>query len=516
MNHTFSRYADWKAPDEDGQLLLWPDPSTLLRQTTENRRSLSNSKALIQNVPLSELRQRQRHWVGHTQDDQPLIATGHQTELYHPGVWVKDALTNALARKLGGRPWHFAVDTDAPKHLHLRWPGGSMPITDDERLNTAAWSGLLHSPTPAHVGEIEVALQEARDSWDFEPMAGGFLASLKLLALQHLPLPAGLTGAVQQLDLSLGLRQQALLLSPVWTCEPYLVFVHHLLARPGPFAAEYNTALAGYRKEQGITSQGRPMPDLEVGPDEIETAFWLDDLDGDSRRRLMVRRVEGGWALSISKGRAPQSGRLNGLSDEDAFVFRGSTPGYDAAARLLEYLRQHHLRIAPRALPLTMFFRMFLADQYVHGIGGGRYDQVTDCIIAGHFGIDPPRFSVTTATLYFPAARGQKRVSLRPLLQEGRRLRHGSFWREKRNLADRIATLPRRSRERSALFSEMHANLARQASSDTLREWSVRLDHATREQMRQKAVFDRELFFGIQPEDRLRELISRYDAATDV
>src|SRR4029079_821683 len=124
-----SRYADWKAPDEDGQLLIWPDAATLLRQTRENYQHLSSSRARIQNVPLAELRERQRLWIGHADNDRPLIASGHQTELYHPGVWVKDVLSNSLAKRLGGEAYHFAVDTDSPKHLHLRWPGGSMAIT---------------------------------------------------------------------------------------------------------------------------------------------------------------------------------------------------------------------------------------------------------------------------------------------------------------------------------------------------------------------------------------------------
>ena len=154
MTSSLSRYADWKAPDEDGQLLIWPDAQTLMRETRENQQRLAVSATLIQNIPLGELRARQRKWIGHTPDDQALIATGHQTELYHPGVWVKDVLINAIARKLGGQAWHFAVDTDSPKHLHLRWPGGSMPITDDPRLNSAAWTGLLDGPTPAHTAEV--------------------------------------------------------------------------------------------------------------------------------------------------------------------------------------------------------------------------------------------------------------------------------------------------------------------------------------------------------------------------
>src|SRR4029079_15780034 len=121
-----SRYADWKAPDEDGQLLIWPDAGTLLRETRENHQRLSTSDVRIQNVPLGELRRRQRHWMGHTADDQPLVGTGHQAELYHPGVWVKAAWINPIAGRGGGQAYPSPVDPDPPKLFHVRWPGGSM------------------------------------------------------------------------------------------------------------------------------------------------------------------------------------------------------------------------------------------------------------------------------------------------------------------------------------------------------------------------------------------------------
>jgi hypothetical protein len=498
MTSPLARYADWKAPDEDGQLLIWPDAGTLLRETRENHRRLAASDVRVQIVPLGELRRRQRHWIGHTADDQPIVGTGHQAELYHPGVWVKDVLSNAVARKAGGQAYHFAVDTDSPKHLHLRWPGGSMPITDDPRLSAAAWTGLLDAPTPAHVDDLDAAFKEARLGWDFEPAVEGVFDHLKRLAIEQPPLATALTNAIHQLDWNLGLRQHALLMSPVWTCEPYLVFAHHLLARAGDFAADYNAALAAYRAEEGITSPGRPMPDLLIGPEEVEAPFWLDDLANDSRRRLSLRRSSGQWSL--------------GSPGDEAFTFDPAEDGYAAAKRLAAFLRRHQLRLAPRALTLTTFFRLLLADQFVHGIGGGRYDQVTDRLIESHFGLEAPRFSVTTATLYFPGARGQKRISLRPLLQEGRRLRHGSFSREKRELADRIATLPRLSRERRELYYQMHAKLNQQVASAPMQAWTSRLEEATRQQMKQKTLFDRELFFAVQPDDRLRQMIARYDA----
>src|SRR5437867_4271978 len=114
-------YPDWKAPSEDGALLIWPEPSEIISTTLQNQRRLAASESVrVQNIPLPELRQRARQWIGQKENDRPIIGTGHQTELYHAGVWVKDALIGAAARKLDGSAYHFAVDTDSPKHLMLR------------------------------------------------------------------------------------------------------------------------------------------------------------------------------------------------------------------------------------------------------------------------------------------------------------------------------------------------------------------------------------------------------------
>src|SRR3954470_7582526 len=136
---TTDAYADWKAPATDGELLIWPEPRELLNRTRENHARLSSSdQVLIQNTPLSQVRRSMREFLGHD-DAQPLLATGHQTELYHPGVWVKDVLLDSAARQLDAQAYHLAVDTDAPKHLLLRWPGGAMPLTDDPNAGSAAW-----------------------------------------------------------------------------------------------------------------------------------------------------------------------------------------------------------------------------------------------------------------------------------------------------------------------------------------------------------------------------------------
>ena len=49
-----------------------------------------------------------------------------------------------------------------------------------------------------------------------------------------------------------------------------------------------------------------------------------------------------------------------------------------------------------------MYARLFLCDIFIHGIGGAKYDQVTDEICAEFFGIRPPAHATITATLRLP------------------------------------------------------------------------------------------------------------------
>jgi hypothetical protein len=496
MTLTAARYDRWKAPAADGELLIWPAVDQLLRDTLDNHEHLSGAKSvLLQNVPLSEVRSRLRNWLGHC-DESPIIGTGHQTELYHAGVWAKDVLIDAVAAKLNGKAIHFAVDTDEPKHLQLRCPRGSVPLLDDPNTS-ARWTALLPAPTPAHVGEIERKLAIAAKTWEFQSLLGEFLGNMKRQALQEANLPAALTDSMHQLDWSLGLRHHAMLASPIWMSEPYLLFVHHVLARIDSFSQDYNAALAAYRAENKIRSPGRPMPDLSCTADGCEAPFWLDSLSDGTRRRAAVRKGDSGqFILEAPNG--------------ESFAFDPAADGWDAADRLRRWLVARQLRLSPRALTLTAVLRLLVVDQFVHGIGGGQYDQVLDGLISRHFGMEAPRFSVTTATLFFPDSVQSSRVCLPCVALEGRKLKNNALGEEKHRIVRQIDSLPRRSLQRSELFMAMRDKLAQAWKGDAIRRWEERYAIAERRNIEEKTLFDRELFYAIQSAKRLTELIDRY------
>jgi hypothetical protein len=84
---------------------------------------------------------------------------------------------------------------------------------------------------------------------------------------------------------------------------------------------------------------------------------------------------------------------------------------------------------------------------------------------------------------------------------------------EKLQLAANISNLPRQSSQRQVLFGQMRAKLnAAAQGSLVLRDWENRLNAAKMDAAVDRGVFDRELFYGIQPRSRLLELIAQYQS----
>ena len=278
------------------------------------------------------------------------------------------------------------------------------------------------------------------------------------------------------------------------------MFVHHVLGRARAFAKDYNQALEEYRREKKVRTASRPMPDLNVTQSSVESPFWLDDLAKGTRERASVWVDAQGKLFLV----APRGEEMELRAERD---------GWEAAGELSAFLRRNNLRLSPRALTLTLFLRLLVADGFVHGIGGGRYDQVTDRLIAAHFGIEPPRFAVTTATLYFPDAVGRPRACLPCVKSDGHRLKHSLLGQRKRDLVAAIAAAPRRSLERRTLFGEMHRELGQAAAGNQrIEAWQRELIETQQKAGEEKILFDRELFFAMQSRERLQNLIREYEA----
>ncbi len=74
----------------------------------------------------------------------------------------------------------------------------------------------------------------------------------------------------------------------------------------------------------------------------------------------------------------------------------------DVAAEQLAAAAAGGIKLRTRALATTLFARLVLSDLFLHGIGGAKYDQVTDDVARRFFKIALPEFATVSATLRLP------------------------------------------------------------------------------------------------------------------
>ena len=179
-------------------------------------------------------------------------------------------------------------------------------------------------------------------------------------------------------------------------------FTAHLLTELPRLRDVYNAAVAEYRQAHHVRSLAHPVPDLAADDGWLEAPFWIWNRANPRRRRLFVRR---------------QAGELL-LSDRQAIRVRLALVAADPAqtAGQLAELQASGVKIRTRALITTMFARLLLGDLFLHGIGGAKYDQVTDLVIRRFFGFEAPGYLAVTATLRLPIAHQETTLDDRRLI----------------------------------------------------------------------------------------------------
>jgi hypothetical protein len=135
------------------------------------------------------------------------------------------------------------------------------------------------------------------------------------------------------------------------------------------------------------------VPELAIDGEWHEAPLWVWSSNAPSRRRLFARRL---------------NGRDIELTDRGQWTFSlpiSETGGADAAVERLMQLQGEGVKLRTRALTTTLYARLFLGDLFIHGIGGAKYDELTDVLIRRFFGVTPPGFYAITATVLLPAPR---------------------------------------------------------------------------------------------------------------
>ena len=424
-----------RAPQEDCAALIDPPLSHVLALVEANREKLeqfdrtAGFSATFRTAARSNALEKAYGANEHRAEalaQLPFILTGHQPELYHPGVWLKNFVASSIAKTLRGWALNLCIDTDNVRRTGITVPGkaadGTSRVVDvpfDLAGREIPWEHrrvLDESVFRQFTATVHAAFdsQRLRDEpllvdrlWDHvvnsadqqaaatrqrfvEPAFAESGLPESVVASQSfrsVRLTRSLTEGRHRLEKERGLTVAELPLSTATLNTFFLAFADRLLSRHRELHRIYNAVLAEYRVANRVRNHFHPVPDLARDGDWYEVPFWLWTLQSQERQRAFVKQSKNGWEVTDRGGVTFDSALLR-----------------DSAHASLP-LTDRHIVFRPRALITTMYARLVLSDLFIHGIGGAKYDELTDEIIRRFFGIEPPGYLTATATFRLPIER---------------------------------------------------------------------------------------------------------------
>ncbi len=529
------RHRRLQAPRQDGAVVADPPLEDAAALLEGNRRLLAHHAFAILGRPIQELRRQARAEAAAAAraylqaagepvlsgDHPSLLMAGHQPELFHPGVWVKNFALNRLARLHHAAPINLVVDNDTGKSASLRVPQLAADGTP--------WPHVVNVPIDRWTGEVPYEERTVRDEaffaslpsrvepftrgWPFKPMLEQFWQEVLRQARRTLLFGERLVAARRSVERRWGCHNLELPVSILCRTESFAWFACHLLGNLARFHDVYNACVHDHRHRYRIRSRNHPVPDLAAQGDWLELPFWAWESGGHNRGRLFARITERQVELRVGNSPWPA---LPLPADNN------SVPMIQA----WQALERRGLKVRSRALTNTLFARMFLADLFIHGIGGGKYDELTDAIIRRFYQSEPPGFLVLSATLRLPLPAHPVTVQQRrQLVQQLRDLRYNpqrhleanalnasaavELRNQKQAWIGRAPASPREKQERFQVLRALTDQLAPYVG-DRLRETQQELSVRAHELSANAILQRRDYAFCLYPEALLQSFCTSF------
>lgn len=401
-----------RAPREDGGLIARPPIADCARVLDDNRQRLDawehdfqgRAAHALRSFLRRDLLNRARAYherFGLDLPDRldpsaPWIVTGHQPELFHPGVWVKNFAVAGLSRRSGGIGLNLIIDNDVPKSALVRVPtvSGESGRLEVARPPIDAEGGespyedlpVLDEPTLRSFGD---RARSALGGLIADPLIDSYWPRVIESAQATDRLGLRLASARRRVEADWGVHNLELPLSEACQTDGFLWFAAHLIAHLPRFRTIHNEVLETYRRAHRIRSRHHPVPELDADGDWLEAPFWVWRSSQPRRRPVLARARGRSIDLRIA-GEAEILAELPLAEDREACC----------AVERLRDLAAQGVRLRTRALTTTMFARLLVGDLFVHGIGGAKYDELGDAIVRRFFRIDPPAYLTLSLTLW--------------------------------------------------------------------------------------------------------------------
>jgi hypothetical protein len=531
----------FRAPREHAAILAEPDLSQCASLASETHSRCVASRINLQGRTLGQMRTWARQdcltaAADHTailrgapvalpDSNAVLFSAGHQPALFHAGVWIKNFAMGALAARTGGVGLNLVVDNDTLSSTGIRVPAGT---AESPRYETI----LFDAPRAAQPWEDAVVedrtlfgtfgqrVTDAMRPWGERPTIEEAWPDAVAFAEGSRNLPDCLTAVRHRQEVRWGVRNLELPVRRMCEQPSFLWFAAHILAQLPRFREIHNAVLWEYRRVNKVRSSSHPVPELADRDGWLEAPFWAWRAGEQRRRHVFARQL--GKTLELSDG-------------DTTFAALRLSPDMDACCAVegLQQLPAQAWRFRTRALTTTIFARLCLSDLFIHGIGGAKYDEITDRILERFYGISPPPFLTLTATLHLPLG------ELSPVSPSDvprlRQVLHDLDFNPDRHVADAPDILLKRKRslivewtaahtdglayrerrarrasrrERHLQFKEVRDQLAPLASAERKRRTQDLAD-VERRLAAQAVLNDREYAWCLHPAENLQVLMQR-------
>ena len=282
-----------------------------------------------------------------------IYVTGHQPEIFHPGILFKDLLLNKLSIMHNAFPLHLNVDTDIFEFKYI------FPQIDDNNLIINKFEYHQDRLFMFEDFNLEKETELLKILNDQEIDLKEILSeSVYEFALEYINRIKKLINSKEKFhNISNIIRNNFLInnnmdiptikLSEFIKLDSFQYFVELISNRNSEFIEMHNISLRNYRELHKIKNHAQPIPDMIIN----ELPFWELNIQDGNRTHAKL-------------------------------PFNLSTT------------------YSPRAITNTMYIRLFLSDLFIHGRGGARYEAISDGIIENFFGSKSSPYFVASATLH--------------------------------------------------------------------------------------------------------------------
>jgi hypothetical protein len=326
--------------------------------------------------------------------EKDIIQTGHSPAIIHPGVLIKHSLVNSIAKKVNGTGINMVVDNDAGNDNCLNIPDINGSDSSVEKikyhpgLRNLAFEEIRYTDPTQLLGFQESVLKSLHNS-DMKKTFDNFMNVAITLSGETLQFSDLFTFARHTFLTRFGIGNLEVPVSLISETDSFLNFFLHITANLKCFVDIYNTKLREYRKLKKISSKANPLPDLMEKGFVVEMPFWIWE-DNEPRKSLYASVADDNRISIISENKIVEHFDFDAKSR--------STNNLEKLKTLIGY----GIKIRPKAIANTMYSRLFFSDLFVHGIGGAKYDLITDEIIREFFGVEPPEYATISASLHLP------------------------------------------------------------------------------------------------------------------